>query len=99
MPKTRSLVQVGKVQLEVGEVHDFIEMLSFCISLLRGFAEHHRYSQTTQSTGEQALRETSPRTKSFRNVGVVYGNNCNGTNVSCANEKMKVKKCRERSTG
>ena len=96
MPKTRSLVQVGKVQLEVGEVHNFIERLSFCISPLRGFAEHHRYSQTTQSAGKQALRETRPRTKTFRSVSVVYGNNCNGTHVSHANARMKVK---ERSTG
>lgn len=99
LPKPRSLVQDGKVQLEAGEVHSFIERLSFCISPLKGFSEPHSYSQRTQRAGTQALRDTSPRTKTFRDVSVVYRNNCNSTNISHANAKMKVKKHKERSAG
>jgi len=90
--KTRSLVQVGKVRLEVGEAHNFAERLSFGISPRRGFAELHRDSQRAQHAGKQALRETSPRAKAFRSFGVAYGHDCNGTHRSHANAKMKVKK-------
>lgn len=66
--ENKKSTQVGKVQLEVGEAHNFIDRLVFCTFPLRGFAEHHRYSHTAQHTGTRVQGNESQDKEKRTNV-------------------------------